>query len=289
MNETTYEKVEALAEALRGFGAASPRFGVILGSGLGAFADGLEDIVSRPYGELPNIPVSAVPGHSGRMVFGRCEGVPVVAMQGRVHAYEGWSLDDVVMGTRAMCRLGIDALVVTNAAGGIHSDLKPGDLMRITDHINMTGKNPLTGPNDERLGSRFPDMSRAYDRRLGDLLERVAAEEQVSLRRGVYACMPGPSYETPAEILMLRVLGADAVGMSTIPEIIAARHMGVRCVGISVITNLAAGISPVDLSHDEVKETADKVTVEFVKLLGRFVVSAERFAGTSKGGAAAAG
>jgi purine-nucleoside phosphorylase len=275
MDEQTFDKVEAVAAALRALGAPEPRVGIILGSGLGAFADGLDDAIACDYGEIPHMPVSAVVGHSGRMVFGGCEGVPVVVMQGRVHAYEGWTMDEVVRGARAMCRLGIRALVVTNAAGGIHFDLKPGDLMRITDHINMTGKSPLRGRNDERLGPRFPDLSRAYDGRLGDLLEQVASDGHVGLRRGVYACMPGPAYETPAEIRMLRVLGADAVGMSTVPEVVAARHMGVPCVGISVITNLAAGISPADLSHAEVKETADRVTGTFVDLLRRFVPAAD--------------
>ncbi|MFW5878242.1 MAG: purine-nucleoside phosphorylase [Myxococcota bacterium] len=272
MDETTFDRVEELARALRDeMGMERPRVGVILGSGLGSFAEGLESSKALSYSELPNMPTSAVPGHSGRMVGGMCEGVPVAVMQGRVHAYEGWSMDEVVLGARALCRLGIEVLVVTNAAGGIHADLRPGDLMRITDHINLTGRNPLQGPNDDRLGPRFPDMSRAYDCELGDLLEEVAMAGRQSLRCGVYACLPGPSYETPAEIMMLRVMGADAVGMSTVPEVIVARHMGVRCVGISVITNLAAGISPSDLSHAEVKETADRVNDVFVDLLKRFI------------------
>ncbi len=276
MKESTFKKVEELATALREMSGQEPKVGLVLGSGLGAFADQLDAPVSKEYGELPHMPVSAVPGHSGRMVRGCSGGVPLIVMQGRVHAYEGWSLDDVVLGVRAFCRLGIGALIVTNAGGGIHVDLRPGDFMRITDHLNLTGDSPLRGPNDDRLGPRFPDMSSAYDRELGEHLEMVASRCGQSLRRGVYAYMPGPSYETPAEIRMLRVLGADAVGMSTVPEVIAARHMGVRCVGISVITNLAAGISPSDLSHSEVKETATRVEGTFIKLLQRFIATLER-------------
>jgi len=271
MEKSTFEEIMQSVDAIQAMGLPAPAVGLVLGSGLGAFADELTDSTKIPYGELPHFPVSAVAGHAGRLVIGDCAGVPVIAMQGRVHAYEGWSVDQVAHGVRVLCKLGVRALVVTNAAGGIHPDLKPGDLMRITDHINLSGRSPLTGLNDPRLGVRFPDMSAAYDPALSDLLEEVAAEGRLALRRGVYACMAGPSYETPAEIRMLRVLGADAVGMSTAPEVLAARHMGVPCVGISVITNLAAGISTQPLSHAEVKDTADRVTKRFVSMLQRFV------------------
>ena len=271
MQEKVYEKVMESAEAVKALGGPTPRLGLVLGSGLGAFADGLEEAVSASYSELANFPVSAVAGHAGKLVVGKCQGVPVVVMQGRVHGYEGWSVDELAHGVRVMASLGIGALVLTNAAGGIHPDLKPGDLMRITDHLNLSGRSPLTGPNDERLGPRFPDMSHAYDPKHSDLLEAIAAEGRLALRRGVYACMPGPAYETPAEIRMLRAMGADAVGMSTAPEVLAVRHMGVPCIGISVITNLAAGIATSPLSHAEVKEVADQVKDRFISLLDQYV------------------
>lgn len=271
MNRDTHDQVMEAAGAVRALGQPAPRIGLILGSGLGAFADHLERAESRPYGELPHFPTSAVVGHAGRLLLGGCGGVPVVVMQGRVHAYEGWTMDEVAFGARVMCALGVDLLVVSNAAGGIHPDMRPGDLMRITDHINFAGRSPLQGPNDERLGPRFPDMTEAYDRELGQHLEEVAWEAKTHMLRGVYAAMPGPAYETPAEIRMLRTLGADAVGMSTVPEVLAARHMGVRVVGISVITNLAAGLGAQRLSHDEVKEVADRVGDRFVDVLRRFV------------------
>ncbi len=276
MQKDVYEKVMKSAEAVTALGGPAPRVGLVLGSGLGAFAENLEEAVSASYSELPDFPASAVAGHAGRLVVGKCKGVPVVVMQGRVHGYEGWTVDELAHGVRVMAALGIRALVLTNAAGGIHPDLKPGDLMRITDHLNLSGRSPLTGPNDERLGVRFPDMSHAYDPDHSDLLEAVAAEDRLALRRGVYACMPGPAYETPAEIRMLRAMGADAVGMSTAPEVLAARHMGVPCIGISVITNLAAGIATSPLSHAEVKEVADQVKDRFVGLLDRFMPALEK-------------
>jgi purine-nucleoside phosphorylase len=230
-------------------GALKPRVGIVLGSGLGAFADGLSDKISIPYGEIRHFPASSVAGHAGRLVFGTLLGQPLVAMQGRVHAYEGYSPAQVVLPTRVLCLLGIEALVVTNAAGGINASLSPGDLMAITDHINLAGWNPLTGPNLDSLGPRFPDMSRAYHPGLLQLLLECAQQTDVLLRTGVYAIASGPSYETPAEIRMLRTLGADAVGMSTVPEVIAAAHMGVPVAGISCVTNLAAGIGNKPLSR----------------------------------------
>jgi purine-nucleoside phosphorylase len=202
--------------------------------------------------------------------------VAVVAMQGRVHGYEGWSGEQVAFGARVLCSLGVKLLLVTNAAGGVNPTYGPGDLVRIVDHLNLSGVNPLAGDNDERLGPRFPDMSEAYDVRLGALLDETAARLGVPLRRGVYACMPGPSYETPAEIRMLRLLGADLVGMSTVPEVIAARHMGVPVVGLSVVTNLAAGLGRRPLSHEEVAETAGRVGDRLAAVVEGFLPSAAR-------------
>jgi len=264
---------EAVA-AVRSRAASRPLLGLVLGSGLGAFADTLDGAVSIPYGEVPHFPLSSVVGHAGRLVLGDVGGIPVVAMQGRVHAYEGYSADEVVFPIRLLARLGARAIVLTNAAGCVNPAWQAGDLMRMTDHLNMSGRNPLVGPNDSRLGPRFPDLSRTYSRELGAVLDTVAARLGVALRSGVYACMLGPSYESPAEIRMLRVLGADAVGMSTVPEAIAAAHMGVPVVGISCLTNMAAGILDQPLSHEEVTETANRVRDAFVALLAAFVPAA---------------
>ncbi len=248
-----------------------PAIGLILGSGLGAFADSLERAVSIPYTELPDFPRSSVVGHAGKLVLGFHQGLPVVSMQGRVHFYEGYQPWQVAFPARVLCRLGIKGLIVTNAAGGINSQFSVGDLMAITDHLNLAGYNPLVGPNDEQLGPRFPDMSNAYDSGFLEVLRASAKEEKVAIREGVYVSLSGPSYETPAEIRMLRTMGADAVGMSTVPEVIVAAHMGVKVAGISCITNLAAGLSKQKLSHAEVSETADRVKDVFSRLLTRFL------------------
>jgi purine-nucleoside phosphorylase len=267
-----YEQIQETVLAIRQrAGGLAPRVGIILGSGLGAFADGFERKVVIPYGELPHFPHSSVPGHAGRLVLGQVGGETVVAMQGRVHSYEGYSPAQVAFPARVLCALGIRALVVTNAAGGINTLFAPGDLMVITDHINLSGWNALTGPNDDRLGTRFPDMSRAYSPDFRARLLESAQRTQVTLRQGVYAMVSGPSYETPAEIRMLRTLGADAVGMSTVPEVIAAGHMGVRAAGISCITNLAAGVGDKPLTHEEVAETANRVASIFARLLTDFL------------------
>jgi purine-nucleoside phosphorylase len=269
-----FDKVQECAAAVRTRAKGlAPKAAVILGSGLGGFADALEDPVVIPYQELPHFPRSSVPGHAGRMVLGTLEGRPVVAMQGRVHFYEGYAPWQVSFPARVLCALKPHALVVTNAAGGINPAFAPGDLMAITDHLNLSGFNSLVGPNEDALGPRFPDLSHAYAPELLVLLERCAQAEQVALQRGVYVQLSGPSYETPAEIRMLRTVGADAVGMSTVPEVIAAAHMGVKVAGISCITNLAAGISPQPLSHAEVSETAERVKGVFTRLLKRFVVA----------------
>jgi purine-nucleoside phosphorylase len=265
---------------VRGKVDLAPAAGIVLGSGLSGLADRLEGATEIPYEEIPGFPVSKVPGHRARLVTGHLpvDGgrVPVVAMQGRAHGYEGWSAADVAFGARVLCGLGVKLLLVTNAAGGVNPAYAPGDLVRIVDHLNLSGLNPLVGENDDRLGPRFPDLTDAYDPRLGALLEEVAAERGIPLRAGVYACLLGPSYETPAEIRMLRLLGADVVGMSTVPEVIAARHMGVRVAGISVVTNLAAGLSRTKLSHDEVTETAGRVEERLTSLVTGFLGRALR-------------
>ncbi len=266
------DRLQACVAAIRakapGF---TPKLGVILGSGLGGFADSLERAVAIDYAALPDFPRSSVHGHAGRLVLGYRGQVPIVAMQGRVHFYEGYAPWQVGFPTRVLGRLGITHLTVTNAAGGINPSFHVGDLMAITDHLNLSGYNPLVGANEDSLGPRFPDMSAAYSPERVRQLERVAFEEAISLRRGVYAGLSGPSYETPAEIRMLHTLGADAVGMSTVPEVIVAAHMGLEVTGISCITNLAAGISATKLSHEEVSQTTDLVKGTFMRLLGRFL------------------
>lgn len=250
---------------------AAPSVGVVLGSGLGAFADGLAELVKLPFGEIPHMPRSAVAGHAGNLCLGSLGAARVACLQGRVHVYEGHELDAVTFGVRLLALLGCKAVLLTNAAGGIQSGLVPGDLMLIVDHLNCMGKNPLVGPNDAALGPRFPDLTRAYDAELCDAARAAARDGGVQLREGVYAAMLGPSYETPAEIRMLRTLGADAVGMSTVPEVIALRHAGVRVGAISCITNLAAGISPTPLDHSEVEQIARRTREQFGALLGRWV------------------
>lgn len=267
-----YEQVQETASFIRSQAPSLvPKVGIILGSGLGAFADRFENAVRLPYAQLPHFPQSSVPGHAGRMVVGLLEGVPVVAMQGRVHAYEGYPHERVAFPARVLAALGVQNLIVTNAAGTVNASFAPGDLMVITDHINLAGWNPLTGPNDERFGPRFPDFTEAYSLHLRELLQRSSERTQVELKQGVYAFLAGPCYETPAEIRMLRTLGADAVGMSTIPEVIVARHMGVKVLGISCITNMAAGMESKPLSHKDVAETAERAQERFSRLLADFL------------------
>jgi purine-nucleoside phosphorylase len=244
-----------------------PTIGLVLGSGLGVLADEIENPVVIPYSEIPGFSSSTVVGHKGQLVIGKLEGKQVVAMQGRFHYYEGHSLDAVVFPIRVMKLLGVETIVVTNAAGGINESYRPGDLMLIRDHINMTFRNPLIGPNDESFGVRFPDMSEAYSKQLRALAKEVAQEQGIELQEGVYVGLLGPSYETPAEIRMLRILGGDAVGMSTVPEVIVARHMNMKVLGISCISNMAAGILEQPLSHEEVMETTEKVKTQFLTLV----------------------
>lgn len=244
-----------------------PRIGLVLGSGLGSFVEELTSAVRIPFARIPHFPRSTAEGHAGQFVVGTCGDVAVAAMQGRVHFYEGYSLRDVIFPMRVLGRMGIRAAVLTNAAGGINLDLKQGALVVLRDHINLQGANPLAGPNDERFGPRFPDMTEAYWKPY-----RVAALEEarrlgLEVQEGVYAAMHGPSYETPAEIRFLRTIGADVVGMSTVPEVIAARHMGIRVLGISCVTNMAAGILDQPIHHKEVLETGERVKSQFVALL----------------------
>jgi purine-nucleoside phosphorylase len=248
-----------------------PEIALVLGSGLGALADTLGDRLCIPYTEIPHMPQSAVAGHAGNLVLGELRGRRVVVMQGRVHLYEGYDAQQVVFGVRSMLRLGAKRLIVSNAAGGIRADLRPGDLMLIEDHLNLTGHNCLVGANDATLGPRFPDMSAAYDPAFIERATSIAAGLGQTLARGVYAGLLGPNYETPAEIRMLRTLGADAVGMSTVNEVIAAHHMGARVLGISCITNLAAGLSAHKLSHAEVESTARASRERFGALIEALV------------------
>jgi len=261
------EKIRETLEVVRGLHHEAPVIGLILGSGLGAYADTFAGKTVIPYSELPHFPRSTVLGHSGNLVLGRAEGVPAAALQGRAHFYEGYSLSEVTFATRVLGFLGIRCVIVTNAAGGINTLYRPGDLMLISDHINLTGTNPLIGPNVDAVGDRFPDMSDAYSSRLRGLTREVAAERDIPLREGVYVGLTGPTYETPAEIRMLRTLGADAVGMSTVPEVIVANHMKLSVLGISCITNMAAGILPQKLTHQEVMDTTASVKDRFVSLL----------------------
>jgi purine-nucleoside phosphorylase len=239
----------------------------VLGSGLGDFADTLLDAVATPYGEIPHWPASQVVGHAGRLVIGNVAGRRIAALSGRVHFYEGHDLGVVVFATRVMARLGVKHIILTNAAGGINTGFAQGALMIIDDHINLLGTNPLVGANDERFGPRFPDMTEVYSARLRAVADEAARVAGVAVSHGVYVAVHGPSYETPAEIRYLRTIGADAVGMSTVPEAIAARHMGVEVLGLSCITNMAAGVLPQPLVHDEVMETARRVRGSFIALL----------------------
>jgi purine-nucleoside phosphorylase len=229
------------------------------------------DAVQLPYASLPHFPHASVPGHAGCLWIGKLSGVPAAVMQGRVHLYEGYRPAEVAFGARVLAALGVQALCLTNAAGGIRDDLLPGDLMRLVDHLNLSGQNPLCGPNDDRFGPRFPDLSAAYSPELARALDRAARVTGVPLKSGVYCQLLGPSYETPAEIRMLRTLGADAVGMSTVPEVIVARHQGLAVAALSCITNRAAGLESKPLSHSEVGETAARVEVAFGRLLDAFV------------------
>ncbi len=266
-----YEKIENAASYLQKKYSNTPKIGLILGSGLGVLADEIENPVKISYESIPDFPVSTVEGHAGQLVFGTLSGKEVVAMQGRFHYYEGYSFDQVTFPVRVMKALGVETLVVTNAAGGVNKDFKPGDLMLITDHINNMGGNPLIGPNDSRLGARFPDMSEAYSKELRSVALDAASQLNLAVKQGVYLGNTGPTYETPAEIRLARTLGGDAVGMSTVPEVIVARHANVKVLGISCISNMAAGILDQPLTHDEVIETTEMVRENFLSYVKKII------------------
>lgn len=268
---TLYERAEHAARTIRARWNEEARIALVLGSGLGAFADDVQEPVAIPYAEIPGFARSTVQGHAGRLVLGKIAGVPLVIMQGRFHYYEGYRFDEVVFPIRVFGLLGVKALILTNAAGGINVAFDQGALMVISDHLNLIGDNPLRGANDERFGQRFPDMSEVYARDYQEIAVDEAHQIGLELRRGIYAALSGPSYETPAEVRMLRTLGADAVGMSTVPEAIIARQMGVKVLGLSCITNLAAGVHDEPINHDEVMETGARVHATFKELLRRVI------------------
>jgi purine-nucleoside phosphorylase len=262
-----YERAGSAADFIFSRTKLRPQIALVLGSGLGAFADEFADATKIPYAEIPYFPCSTAIGHAGRLVIGRVGAVPVAGMQGRVHLYEGYSAKEVVFPIRVFARMGVKAVILTNAAGGIKREFSQGRLVVINDHINLQGVNPLTGPNDERFGLRFHDMTGAYDRRFREMAVGEGNRMGFGMYEGVYAALAGPSYETPAEIRYLRTVGADLVGMSTVPEVIAARHSGIRVLGISCVTNAAAGILDQPLNHVEVLETAEHVKGQFIGLL----------------------
>jgi len=261
-----YDRVEEAASLIRAK-AGTPDVAIVLGSGLGDFASTLQDATAWSYGDLPHWPASNVIGHEGRLVIGTLAGRRVAALSGRAHFYEGHDLRTVTFATRVIGRLGVKVLILTNAAGGVNVNLKPGTLMVVDDHINLLGSNPLVGPNEDRFGLRFPDMSEVYSTRLRAMADETARAQDLPIAHGIYVAVHGPSYETPAEIRFLRLIGADAVGMSTVPEAIVARHMGVEVLGISCITNAAAGVLPQPLNHLEVMEVARQVRGRFAALL----------------------
>ena len=266
-----YERAEHAARTIRARFNEDVRVALVLGSGLGAFADDLEDGAAIPYEEIPGFARPTVEGHAGRLVMGRVGGVPVAVMQGRFHYYEGYSFDEVLFPVRTLGRFGVRSLILTNAAGGINIELAQGALMVISDHLNLMGVNPLRGAHDPRFGERFPDLTETYARDYQELAVEEAHAMGLDLRRGVYAALSGPTYETPAEIRMLRTLGADAVGMSTVPEAVAARQMGMKVLGVSCITNMAAGVVGEPIVHQEVIETGERVRDTFRELLRRVI------------------
>lgn len=262
-----YKRIESCLTQIRKKTDFVPKMAIVLGSGLGAFADGIKAVATISYNEIEGFPVSTVQGHKGRFVFGYVENVPVVIMQGRVHFYEGYTMEDCVLPIRLMRLMGAESLLLTNASGGIGKNLNAGDFMIIDDHISLFVKNPLIGENIEELGTRFPDMSRIYDEQYSAHIESAAENAGIDVKRGVYAQLTGPSYESPAEIRMLRNMGVDAVGMSTVCEAIAAKHAGFRVCGISCVSNMAAGICEHPLSHEEVQAAMDKAGTAFGNLL----------------------
>lgn len=271
MVHSTYEKASQAVEYIKNRVSEIPEIAVVLGSGLGKFADGILDRTEISYEDIPNFPRSTVEGHAGKMIFGKVEGKPVVAMQGRFHLYEGYAVQDATLHIRVFQLLGIQSLIITNAAGAVNTGYAVGDLMLIEDHISFFSPSPLAGENDSRFGTRFPSMSQAYDRNYLQLAEQIAAQLSLPVRKGIYCYCKGPMFETPAEIRALRLLGADAAGMSTVPEVIAAVHGGLRVLGISCMTNMAAGILDVPLTHEEVMETGQKVEKDFSRFVREII------------------
>lgn len=271
MAKSLYERVQETVAFIRERSAMRPQVGLVLGSGLGAVLENLADVVALEYAEIPNLPATTIAGHPGRLLLGRLKATTVAILQGRIHYYEGYSMEEVTFPIRVLGALGVRHLVLTNAAGGINLRFHPGSLMLIADHLNLMGVNPLRGPNEERFGPRFPDLTHLYSPRLRALAHEVAREIGLTLEEGVYAAVSGPSYETPAEVQMLRQLGADAVGMSTVPEAIVARHMGMEVLGLSVITNMAAGIAKHPLRHEEVLNATARVQERLRALLDRLI------------------
>ncbi len=266
------KNLEESAAYIRSRSQIKPRFGIVLGSGLGAFVNHIDVDITLPYDEIPGFFAPSVEGHGGRLILGHVGKTPIACLQGRVHYYEGHSMASVVHPTRTIAMLGIEILMLTNSAGGIDPQMKPGDFMIIDDHINLMGDNPLKGPNISQLGPRFPDMSEAYDRKLNDKIAEILAKNNVSYSRGIYCGVSGPTYETPAEVRYLQLIGGKAVGMSTVPEAIAANHLGLRVCAVSCITNQASGLSARKLSHDEVTQTAQAVEAKFSAFLKEFIL-----------------
>ena len=271
MPHESFEQASEAAALILSKTELRPSIAIVLGSGLGGFASQLENPTAIPFAEIPHFPQSTVPGHSGRLLIGTLQGIPIAVMQGRVHAYEGYTPHQVTFPVRVLGRMGIKTLLLTNAAGGIRESLHQGQLVLLSDHINFTGYNPVAGPNDDRFGPRFFDMSEAYSKKLRALAKEAANEEGYELEEGVYLSLLGPSFETPAEIRAFRTLGADLVGMSTVQETIAARHMGLGVLGISCVTNMAAGIQIQPLNHEEVMETGKRVEAKLAALLTRLL------------------
>jgi purine-nucleoside phosphorylase len=273
---TLLEEITAAASFVRSRSDLKPAIGLVLGSGLGAFAKSLDGAAAIPFGEIPHFPTSTAIGHRGELVVGRSHGVPLAVMAGRVHLYEGYSAEQVAFPVRVLGRLGVKTLILTNAAGSVNVNYKPGELVVLEDHINLTGRNPLIGPNPDELGPRFPDMTDVYDPALREIAEKACWKAGVAVRKGVYLGLTGPTYETPAEIRMARTLGADVVGMSTVLEAVAARHMGIRCLGISCVTNMAAGVLKKKIDHQEVLDVGERVKQGLLEVLGRIVQDAAK-------------
>jgi purine-nucleoside phosphorylase len=273
---TALKEAEEAAKFIAERTPLRPSIGLVLGSGLGAFAQTLERATTVPYGQIPHFPAATAPGHGGELVVGHAGGVPVAVMSGRVHYYEGYRMDQVVFPVRVLARLGVKILILTNAGGSVNVNYKPGELMVIEDHINYMGTNPLLGPNEDELGPRFFDMTEPYDARLREIAEKACWKAGVPVRKGIYIAFTGPSYETPAEIKMARTMGADAVGMSTVPEVIAARHMGLRVLGLSCLTNMASGVLKKKLDHREVLAVGEKVKMGLLDALNRIIQEAAK-------------